>query len=159
MRVAIFSEDAFGPRFFVRLFDRLHQWRVIRQGTYLAKTGKYPKCNPKLGRMVGAALSSFDRVVVVVDAEGQDEDMTERRTKSHVRRQDLAETRIVVLPYEIEEWICASMNLPLHGSKPSEILRSRRQYEKYQLPTYAERLDLRRLKRLPSFRKFLIALA
>lgn len=66
---------------------------------------------------------------------------------------------IIQNDYEIEEWICISMNLKWAHLKPSEELKNKCGYIKSGLPKYAERLDLDKLKRnSDSFRLFLKAL-
>ena len=159
MRVSFFTEDAFGPQFIIRLIPILRNHGLIDEDTIVGKSRAFPKCNPKLGKMVSASSLFFDRAVVLVDAEGYATDIVESKTRNHIKDKDaLAITRFVVMQYEIEEWICESEEFNLEGSKPSEILKTKLRYEKFQLPLYAERMHLERMRNCRSFQDFIRAL-
>lgn len=158
MSVALYAEDAFGPQFFRKLIPVLREQGLVPPETTLVDASKYPVCNPKLGRIIAAARERTSRIIVVVDADGGNVTTAGLRTLGHVVPVDRDVTRVIVIDYEIEEWICVSMGYKTFGRKPSEVLREKLGYEKYRLPEYVAKLDFARLGReSASFARFLAA--
>ena len=111
-----------------------------------------------MGRIISANLGDADRVIVIADADGQDPEEKKQRIHRYVGSRHANRVRIVMLDYEIEEWICYSQGLKFGDQKPSAILKHKEGYQKRQLPTYAERLDCDKLQNCTSFRRLLSAL-
>lgn len=159
MKISIFTEDGYGPAFIKQLIPLLKANDLIPRETIITDSRKYPLCNPKLGNMVKASLEVAERSVVLTDANGGDLDSVMTRTLNHVKKEDRSNVSIVVLDYEIEEWICSSKSYRLNAATPTYVLETREMYEKYRLPDYARQLDLAKLSRdCGSFRRFLAAI-
>jgi hypothetical protein len=118
---------------------------------------------PKVSRIIKATSLSFrlDKIVRIKDAHGKQLN----KVREQVERFEFRELdeylrkilRIVLLDYEVEEWICISKGIRF-SDKPSEELRRRENYEKYKLPNYADELDIRKLREgSRSFREFVEA--
>ena len=113
---------------------------------------------PKLSRIVQIAIDVADRVIILMNANGDSLDKKTEEIKRYLPMINLNRVHIVLLDYEIEEWICYSQGIPING-KPSEILYSRIKYRKERLPSYASKLDCEKLKTCPSFRRLIDALS
>lgn len=155
MRFVFLVEDCFGPNFFKKFFSKKAEENIFSgqfQGSY-----SYP-LGAKMGRIIGANLGDADRVIVIADADGQDPEEKKQRIHKYVGSRHANRVRIVMLDYEIEEWICYSQGLKFGDQKPSAVLKHKKGYQKRQLPTYAERLDCDKLQDCGSFRRLLSAL-
>lgn len=152
----IFAEDSYGREFFPRLIERLTGERCIP--TIKIKADRFPgQCNTKSHRAISAS-SDFDRIIVLVDAHGTPIEATGEKVLVHIPQGMKGKVRVVVLPYEIEEWICFSAGLKFGNKKPSEVLKRHQGYEKSQLPEFADQLDLVKLRGCLSFKGFVQAL-
>jgi len=160
MNIAILIEDHFGPQFINHLFERMKSENIMPENICLIRSRKYAFCNPKLGNMVKAAISDSEKVIILIDADGEPIYNKEGATWRHIRNGRVREkVRLVSLDYEIEEWICASLGLQYGNSKPSSVLKHRLKYRKSRLPDYTNKLDFQKLsKSCASFRRFLQAL-
>ena len=98
-----------------------------------------------------------ERVIILIDADGKPHKELTEHIKSFLDNTDMNFVRIVLLDYEIEEWICYSKGIKFY-EKPSKILKTKLSYKKNQLPAYALKLDCEKLKTCPSFKRFMIAL-
>ena len=171
-RICLIVEDRYGRPLFFDLVERLKREGFLPMHVSVPKRAirKLPgKCNPELSRMISAALKigipPFDRVVVVVDAEGGPVDGARAQILRHVPPDCREKTRIVVLEYCVEEWICVGLGIPV-GNDPVESLKNwlrktggaKADYRKGSLPEFVPELDLNKLRTSPSFRKFLDAL-
>jgi hypothetical protein len=158
LRVTIFTEDSYGPAFVKKLFPLLQLRGLIPEATMLNDAFKYIPCNPSLDGMVRSSLNVCERAVVLVDADGKPIEPIRARILNHVRRDARQKVAVVVFDDEIEEWICLSKSYNL-TAKASKVLEIRESYGKFQLPTYAEQLDLDKLKRESgSFKRFVDAM-
>lgn len=152
----IFAEDSYGKLFFPRLIERLKEESSLPN--IKIRADRLPgKCYEKSRRAIDAS-SDFDKIIVIVDAEGESKEETGDKVWIHVPPEVKSRVEVVVLPYEVEEWICFSQGLKFGHKKPSEVLKRRLGYEKSQLPEYAGRLDLKKLRYYPSFKEFVQAL-
>ena len=113
---------------------------------------------PKLPRIAKIATKVADRVIILMDAKGEPLDKKTEEIKRYLHTIDMNRVRIVLLDYELEEWICYSEEIPIKG-KPSEILYTRIDYRKNRLPSYASKLDCEKLKTCPSFKRLIHALS
>ena len=155
MRSRLVVEDSFGPDFIKKLFSKKFDEKLLS-----GKLEVVTSCllGNKLGRKVNAALLDVDRVLILVDADGQSLDQKTKILKQYLGVRHLDRTSIVLLDYEIEEWICYSEGIPIRGGKPSNILKRRQNYRKNRLPRFAEKLDCKRLAGCPSFLRLTRAL-
>jgi len=171
-RICLVVEEKYGRPFFFNLVERLKREGFLPVHVLVPKRAirKLPgKCNPELSRVILAALEigipPFNRVVVVVDAEGGPVDDAHAQILRHVPPDCREKTRIVVLEYCVEEWICVGLGIPV-GNDPVESLKNRLRktrgakadYRKVSLPEFVSELDLNKLRTSPSFREFLDAL-
>lgn len=151
----IFCEDKYGRGFFKELLNELKSQRLI--STHLAMNVEkfYGPCNPKLERQLklNAFQKNCDFFIVVVDADGRSLEEVREEVAQHVPR-DLKEiTCLVILDYEIEDWLCFSLGIRVF-EKPSRILRHKLGYEKYRLKSYVSKLDMPKLLNCSSFGDF-----
>lgn len=158
IRVCLLTEDTYAPAAIEELIKKLGDAGLIgrrvdvikREHTY----GKYEPCNPKLGRIIKAIADKCDRILVFVDADGGDVELTRKeRVDSHVDKAYKAKVKVVVFQQEIEELID---NFHI-SQRPSDSLRRRIGYHKRELKKYIDELDLKdegTLKRLGNLQSF-----
>lgn len=159
LAIKIFCEDSYGREFFKKLANRLKDENIISRGTGINTDRLRGLCSTKLRRILTAALYSYNKVIIQVDAHGHRPAIVNKQVEQHIPVQRMKSACIVVLDYEIEEWLCFSEGLRVQGSpSPYEILKQRRQYEKHRLPSYAEKLNIVTLGDYPSFKRFIDAL-
>ena len=147
--------SAFGSAFIKTVFTK-----KAAKGVFPGKLEKTKPVliGPKLSRIVQIAIDVADRVIILMNANGDSLDKKTEEIKRYLPMINLNRVHIVLLDYEIEEWICYSQEIPING-KPSEILYSRIKYRKERLPSYASKLDCEKLKTCPSFRRLIDALS
>lgn len=150
MRFRLVVEDSFGPDFITKLFNK-----KFNEGLLSGRLEGVTSCliGNKLNRKVNAALLDADRVIVLMDADGQPLDQKTETIKQYLDTKYIDRISIVLLDYEIEEWICYASDIPTKGEKPSKILKVRHNYRKRHLPKFAEKLDCKRLIHCPSFQR------
>lgn len=163
----IFSEDAYGPEFFKKLNNKLKREGVLDENLPFEKPQHFPgKCNTKSGRIISTAGYDFDRVVVVVDADDPNKrDDAYSQIEVHLVEEIKSKVYIIVLDYEIEEWICHSLEIDFRNEKPTEALdkwcRVNRgkgyKKDKWQLPSFVDYLDIEKLMAHTSFRDYIEA--
>lgn len=107
--------------------------------------------------VVNAALLEWEYVIVLMDADGQQLDLKTNAIKQYLDPRYADRIRIVLLDYEIEEWICYSLGIKIHAEKPSTILKRNIKYKKNRLPTFALRLDCTKLAACSSFQRLVQA--
>lgn len=160
----IFSEDAHGPEFFKRLVEQLKKESIVDKSLYI-DTKRLPGiCYTKSERAIKAANIDFDKIVVVVDADGPaNREEVFKRVDVHIAKEIKSKVEVIILDYELEEWICYSFGIHFAGDKPSKALNgrckekrgSKRGYKKWQLPKFVENLDINALRRnCRSFEEF-----
>lgn len=157
MKFYFIVEDEYGPAFIKKLFQRKVKESVFSGSCVGAK--KVPVLGSKPRRIVSIKATSVDRIIILADADGLPRSEKESRIFRNIDKKYRGQVRIVLLDWEIEEWICYSKGLTING-KPSEILKSklRTKYEKNELPDYAARLNCAKLMTCKSFRRLLDAL-
>lgn len=156
----LFTEDKHGKDFFKKLVHKLKEKGIISREIDCEYGSRFRLCNVKMSqRAIKEAASSFDRVIIHVDADGP-----KRKGKirgdmelhlEHVPRNLREKVRLLIIDHEIEEWICVSERLRFGREKLSHVLKRERGYEKRKLPRYAERLNFKILRDYPSFKEFL----
>jgi len=162
VKVRIFTENAYGPDFIKRLIKRLKERGAIPADLFVNASHFLGVCRPKSGRQIGAAYYDFDSIIVIVDAHGGDANEVEASVIKHVHGDFRDKLRMVILDYEIEEWVCRGLNIRF-GQNPSEDLSSylrrrkgyKGEYKKHMLPEFADEVNIERLMEYPSFKRFL----
>lgn len=155
MRFVFLVEDSFGRIFFKKFFAKKAEENIF--SGQLKRSYNYPP-GSKMGRIISANSDNADRIIVIADADGKNREEMERRIYRHVGSEHANRVRVVMLDYEIEEWICYSQGIKFDDQKPSDVLSHKKGYQKKQLPAYAERLDCKKLQDCGSFRRLLSAL-
>jgi len=160
--IVIITEDAYGGEFFKRLLNRLNREGLTSIRLKKITGRKNPihapfLCDPKLNRMIKAAeLARPDFILMVYDGDGPSNYPSRKReVQRHIPKGVKTPVKILLFEHEIEEWICRSLGYKW-STKPSDELKKREGYEKYQLPDYVDKLDFKKLKRnCRSFQEFL----
>lgn len=158
-KTMILCEDSYGVDFFKELLNRLKSEDIIPESLHVDADRFYGKCNPKLKRQMKpmAFQRGCNLFIIVADADGNPVEEVKMKIECHVPNNFRDITHYVIFNYEIEEWVCISLNLEING-KPSNILKHRFGYEKYKLKQYVPKLDFEKLKNHESFNKFISAL-
>jgi len=77
----------------------------------------------KSERAIKAASIDFDKIVVVVDADGPaNRDEVFKRVDVHIVKEIKSKVDVIILDYELEEWICYSFGIQLGADKPFKAL-------------------------------------
>ena len=153
--LCFFVEDSFGREFFKILFSKKLEENVLSgqiTSIYVCPPGN------KMSRLVTLNVDNADRIIIIADADGRDIKYEEQSIKERIKGKYRECIRIVLLDYEIEEWICYSHGIKFDGQNPSKILKHKIQYSKKRLPKYGAKLDCKKLMGCESFRRFLSAL-
>ncbi len=156
MKIQILCEDSYARDFFSKLINRLKEESKVSQNLTVKTDRIAGVCNSKTKRQVAAASASSERIIIIVDADGRLMQDIEIEVLDHVPEQIRGIVRMVILQYEIEEWLCVDMGIQFtDGCKPSDKLKYEIGYEKFKLPSFANKLDLSALKRRSkSFTRF-----
>lgn len=157
MKFYFVVEDAKGPSFIKELFQKKRKENIF--SGILQDARRVPILSEKLRRVVSAAVSVADRIIILADVDGGAMDEKENLICQYVDKSCRKQVHVVLLDYEIEEWICHSFGFVIND-KPSKILKRKLNdgYEKNRLPNYASKLDCKRLEECGSFRRLLNAL-
>ena len=147
-------EDKFGPSFIKQVFRKKSE-----EGMFYGRISdaRRSSISNKMTRMISAAISSVDRIIILMDADGGPLADKEEKIKEYVAKKDLDHVRIVLLDNEIEEWICYSLEIKIN-SKPSDVLAGKNGYQKRDLLKYASKIDCAKLKDCQSFNRLISAL-
>lgn len=153
----ILCTDTHGKLFFTNLINKLKNDGIIPNHRICIERFNGP-CSQKLERQlkVYAHLRKIDFAVIVVDADGKPQKEIEKMIEIHIPTELKTLTGIVVLKYEIEDWLCISRGISIENAKPSIILKQREGYEKYRLCDYVSKLKIKKLiEECESFCKFI----
>jgi hypothetical protein len=157
-RKVLLCEDKYGGPFLRDLTNRLKSSGLMSRRTGVDTTKFYGACNVKLEKqLIAKSLDRTCSFTILVDSDGREKAPIRRRVAQHIPRNLATITRTIILDYEIEDWICVSLGMPLNG-RSAEMLRRRYGYEKYRLVSYVPKLDFERLKVCQSFRDFVNSL-
>ena len=107
-------------------------------------------------RLINTNKGKVDRIIIITDADGRDLAKEESRISRFLKINN--DVKIVLLDHEIEEWICYANDKSFGDQKPSDFLKDHYGYQKNKLPTYAEKLDCEKMKKCPSFMRFMSSL-
>ncbi len=161
-----FSEDAYGPEFFKSLIEKLKKESIVNESLYVATRRLPGICYTKSERAIKAASMDFDKIVIVADADGPaNRDTVFKRMDVHIHEELKNKVDVIIMDYELEEWICYSLGIHFGGDKPSKALNdwckinrgTMSGYKKWQLPKFVEDLDFNVLRNCSSFRDFVNA--
>ena len=157
MKFYFIVKDAKGPKFIKELFQKKRKENMF--SGILKDARRVPILSEKLRRVVSAAVSEVDRIIILADADGGSLTERENRIYRYIDNSCKKHVCVVLLDYEIEEWICYSHGFVI-DDKPSEVLKKKLSngYEKNQLPSYASKLDCKKLEKYDSFGRLLDAL-
>jgi len=156
--IKILTEDTYGTKFFEKIANKL-EVKVKVKAERISGV-----CSGKMTRQIKACINDCDKIIVIVDGDGNPEDKEKTVREKHFNGFDEDKQKkldVVVFEYEVEEWICTSLGIKFN-SKPSEALDEwekkqkgdKAEYEKKYLPEYVEKLDFGKLKDCNSFKKF-----
>ena len=147
-------EDKFGPSFIKQVFRKKSE-----EGLFSGRISDARRSliNNKMTRMISAAISSADRIIILMDADGGPLADKEEEIKKYVDKKDLDRVRVVLLDNEIEEWICYSLGIKTNG-KPSDALAEKKGYKKRDLLKYVSKIDCTKLKNCQSFNRLISVL-
>jgi hypothetical protein len=158
LKRVILCEDKYGGPFLRDLANLLKNSNVISHSLGVDTAKFYGACNVKLERqLIAKSRVRTCRFIILVDADGRNKASLRSRVMQHVPPVLASNTRIVVLDYEIEDWICVSLGIRVN-SKPSVLLKQRFGYEKHRLKSYVLKLDIQRLQKCGSFCDFVNSL-
>jgi len=166
MKVAIYTEDTYGPDFLRRLINKMRKERYTSKDLKVVKIALIKKCHNV--RKVLAVIREVDRVLVLIDKENELEYDEHKLIWGHLKGlKESDRSKVVVVATEpcIEEWICKSLGLNFDrtgldvNQKPDRVLKRKLGYEKHRLPDYVDKLDIDGLLRNSnSFKEFCAAL-
>ena len=154
MRFFFLVEDTYGNEFIKRLFNKKRD-----EGLFSGKmTGaRRSPIGPKLAKIIKTQDKDV-RIIILADADDKPIQAEETRISQYIQKEHAQQVRIVLLTYEIEEWICYSLGLDM-DDKPSKILERKIQYKKNRLPQYASKIDCAKLTDCQSFKRLVDAMA
>ncbi len=142
MNIAILTEDTYGVNFFQNLITRLKKLGTIRNevGIKIKRYNIY-----KLTNLLRVVNQDYDRTIVIVDCDGSCNNGNSKEINDLINKEGTKNTIGINLEFEIEEWICISEGMNYGPEKPSDVLKSQRKYEKFQLPIYVDKLKIEEL--------------
>lgn len=154
----IVVEDRYGPPFFSRLIDRVHKqfgYPSTKKQRIISARG-FGGIPAKFNKVVPAGLIRHEVVIIICDGHGDSKSVIiQLKTKlDKLKRVDKDKVKFIVFDTEIEEWILKSESSKINKSrKPSAQIQD---YKKYNLPSYAESIDIKTLQTKDgNFKKFL----
>ena len=168
MKIAVFTEDKYCPRFIRKVVNRLISEGYIIGNIEFARShtsALIRKCNNvSVSRKVKAVIRDVDRIIIVIDKENTydyDENREIWRHLKDLKEEDIQKVHVIATEPEIEEWICVSLGIDFDRTgydtnrKPNKILERKEDYKKSKLDKYAEKLDFEKLlNSSESFKKF-----
>ena len=170
MKVAIYTEDTYGPQFIKKIIHRLESEGLIEKAQFVRThtPSLIEKCH-NVGSKIKSILGEVDRVIIIIDKENLREYDEDKEVWKHLRglkEKDKRKIFVISTEPEIEEWICKSKNLHFDETgvdrekKPSKILERKVGYKKNKLPIYAKEINIKKLlENSKSFRKFIDSLS
>ena len=153
MKFFFLVEDTYGDEFIKQLFDK-----KLGEGLFSGKmTGaRRSPIGPKLAKIIKTQDKDV-RIIILADADDKPIQAEEMRISQCIQKERAQHVKIVLLTYEIEEWICYSLGLDM-DDKPSKILERKIQHKKNRLPQYASKIDCAKLTDCQSFKRLVDAM-
>ena len=148
MKFTFLVEDRFGPHFFEIFFRK-----KVSEGIFSGRLKRVRRCSigNKMTRIISANAGKVDRIIIIADADGGSLEDKRSDILRYVSKTDAEHVMVVLMNYEIEEWICYSEGIEFGSQKPSDVLKHRKNYRKQRLPCYADKMDCQRLQGCKSF--------
>lgn len=141
-KVKIFVEDSYGEEAIKILVDKLKDIGIVNKKILVDIKPIPGLCSSKFSRIIRASAIEFDRVIIVVDGDGNPQNIIKRERK-HIPPDNILcnKVHILVNKYEIEEWIIYALYGKI-SSNPSEKLKELTNgiYRKSYLPRYIEKI-------------------
>ena len=156
MNFLFLVEDRFGIPFFRKLFQKKLKENVF---SGRLKSVRQVPLGFKISRVIEWHIKRIDRVIIIADSEGLPLKDKEAKLLGYVEKEYRKIVKIVLLDYEIEDWICYSLDIKPGGKKPSNVLKYAETYEKSHLPKYVDELDCKKLVGCGSFKRFASSLS
>jgi hypothetical protein len=155
-KIMVLCEDTYGTEFFKELINRLKNEKFISADMHVNAERFCGPCNTKLERQMKpmAMQRGYNFFMIVADADGKPVNEIKEKIKLHIPDNLKNKIHIVILEYEIEEWVCISLDMKI-DNKPSKTLKHKFNYQKYKLKEYVPKLDFKKLKKCNSFNDFL----
>ena len=134
MRFFFLVEDTYGNEFIKRLFNKKRD-----EGLFSGKmTGaRRSPIGPKLAKIIKTQDKDV-RIIILADADDRPIQAEETRISQYIQKERAQHVKIVLLTYEIEEWICYSMGFKI-DDRPSKILERKIQHKKIDCPSMLQR--------------------
>jgi len=160
MNIKIISEDDYGGAFLKNVIVQLKSKQIVGNIVVKATKPMRPLCNFQLDRILKVFDNSCDKIIIILDSDDpQNYKSRYANVKRHVPDGLKTPVEIILMDYEVEEWICISKDIKWKHSKPSDELKLKFRYIKSSLPKYASELDFDKLgKNSKSFKAFFEAL-
>jgi hypothetical protein len=159
MNIKIISEDDYGGAFLKNVIVQLRSKKMVGNIVVKATKPMCPLCNFQLDRILKVFDNSCDKIIIILDSDDpQNYKSRYANVKRHVPDGLKTPVEIILMDYEIEEWICISKDIKWKHHKPSEELKLKLKfgYIKSSLPKYAAELDFDKLrKNSKSFKYFI----
>ncbi len=162
LRIAIFTEDKYAPRFIKNIINYL-----ILKNLIPTKIKFFTSYTPALikkfhnVRKVSSVVRDVDRILIIIDKEKYDENKEIWRHLRNLKEHDRRKIIVIATEPEIEEWICKSLDINFDKTgidserKPSRILERNQGYRKAKLPEYFDKLNFEKLlEKSKSFKDF-----
>jgi len=157
----ILIEDEQGVLFFRELVHRLKNSNFIPSNLKIDVDAVIQggPCNFKQTRVIKTTVNSFNKVILIFDADGPDKiDLKRNQMKIHIPKDKSQLIDMIILDYEIEEWICKSLDISI-GDKPSieldkylkKISKGRKSYHKSDLHSFSKVIDFDKLQKNPNY--------
>ncbi len=160
--ILILIEDFYGKDFIKNLVNRLKREGVIGKNIKVDCQWSYGRLNPKITRILRSNADYVDRAIIVIDAEGENEEDVIRKLEELIPQEIEPKTKYIVFDYCIEEWICKGLSIRFNQDpikSLSDYLRRKygahHSYKKYMLPDFAEEIDIEKLMDDQQFVRFL----
>jgi len=161
--VLILVESSFTKKFVERILGKMS---ISAKIEVKSRPGVRP-CDHRLGRIVKLYSTSpresgkYCKIVIIVDGDGREVKHIQQAVLEHLEESGQSVIRVVVLDYEIEEWVCDSLGVKYGQYRmPKEELRhylrskKGKEYRPRDLPKYADLVDPKKLKEINrSFRE------
>ena len=146
MKFFFLVEDTYGDEFIKQLFDK-----KLGEGLFSGKmTGaRRSPIGPKLAKIIKTQDKDV-RIIILADADDKPIQAEEMRISQCIQKERAQHVKIVLLTYEIEEWICYSLGLDM-DDKPSKILERKIRHKKKSIASICFKDRLCKIDRLSEF--------
>lgn len=119
-------------------------------------------CWEKTKRQIVSSAGLYDKVFLIIDAEGRNKQQVYEEIMKHTPRHIRNKVCVIIFDFMVEEWVCRGLGIS-YGSKPSEDISEwlrkekgyKYKYEKRMLPEFVYKLDIPLLREDSNFRLFI----